>query len=317
MPQPTLTDIVDPVLTNILVAYIQRETAFVATRAFPVVPVDTQTGKYYEFDINEWLLDSMQRRAPGTESAGSGYKQSNVAYSCDIYALHKDIPDPIRANYKAPLDPERNAIAWLKQMAMIRLEIQWVTDFFTTSVWTTDKVGTTDFVKWSDHAGSDPKKDVRAGVSKILTDTGLMPNTFVCGWDVFAELQDHPDVKDSLKYTSAEPATPELLARWLGVERVVVASAVKATNVEGETAATAIIAGKNALLCYAAPAPGIEVPSAGYVFKWTGISGGLGATAAVANIRAPLLRADRIEVEMAWDDRVVSKPLGYFFSAAV
>ena len=40
MPQPTSSDVhVDAILTNISVAYIQQQGAFIANRVFPSVPV--------------------------------------------------------------------------------------------------------------------------------------------------------------------------------------------------------------------------------------------------------------------------------------
>ena len=86
---------------------------------------------------------------------------------------------------------------------------------------------------------------------------------------------------------------------------------------EGATASYAQIGDKDALLCYVNPSPGLMVPSAGYQFAWTGISAGLGENSAVSRFRMDHLKADRIEIESAWDNKVVSSALGYFFSNAV
>ena len=99
MPNPTSTDVhVDAVLTNMSVAYQQEAYAFVAARAFPVVNVAKQTDLYFTYSQADFMRDQVQRRADGTESAGTGYSLSTASYSCDVWALHKDIGDQTRAN---------------------------------------------------------------------------------------------------------------------------------------------------------------------------------------------------------------------------
>jgi hypothetical protein len=87
------------------------------------------------------------------------------------------------------------------------------------------------------------------------------------------------------------------------IPRVMVAKAVKATNNEGATEAYSFAFGKGALLAHIAPQPGLLTPSAGYTFAWTGVSGGLGATIGTSQFRMESIKADRVEAEMAWDNK--------------
>lgn len=318
MAQPDRSDVhIVSALTGIAVAYIQNAANFVARRVFPTVGVAKQSDKYYVFDKNAWMMDQMKRRGVSQESAGSGYTLSSVAYSADVWALHKDIDDQIRKNSDNPLNPDENATKWLAMMALLRLEIQWVTDYFTTSVWGTDATPGT---LWSDYAGSDPIEDVETAKAAILSVTGFMPNKFVLGYDVYRRLRNHPDILDRIKYGGGDGpkvANEQTLARVFDVEEVLVAKAVKATNIENETAAYAFTHGKHALLCYAAPSPGIDVPSAGYVFEWNGVSEGLGESVAISKFRMQQLKSDRVEINSAWDNKVVGTDLGYFFNSCV
>src|SRR6185436_20231559 len=121
MPQPHIGQVyIDEIQTNISVAYMQMQTGFIATQVFPVVPVDRPTGKYFIFDKNDFMRDQMQVRPPGTESAGSGYRESTDGYSVDVFALHKDIDHQTRAASMPPNDPDRNATTWLTQMGLIK-----------------------------------------------------------------------------------------------------------------------------------------------------------------------------------------------------
>jgi hypothetical protein len=101
------------------------------------------------------------------------------------------------------------------------------------------------------------------------------------------------------------------------IPRVIVSKGVKATNNEGATGAYAFTSGKKALLCYVAPTPGLLTPSAGYSFSWTGVSGGIGSTVGVTSFRMESLKAERVEAEMAFDNKVIASDLGWFWDSVV
>lgn len=311
MPQPTSTDVhVDAILTNMSVAYMQEAYAFVASRAFPVVNVAKQTDKYFTYSQSDFFRDSVQRRADGTESAGTGYSLSTASYSCDVFALHKDIGDQTRANSDSPLDPDMDATRFLSQQMLIRQERQWATDAFATSIWDTDA---TPSPLW-DAASSTPIADVETAKNTVLSNTGYVPNTVIMSYKVFSALIDNSDIIDRIKYTSQDSVTEDLLARLFGVDRVLVMASVYNSAQEGATASYSQIGDKDVLVCYTPPSPGLMVPSAGYAMNWTGISAGLGQASAISRYRLDERRADRIEIESAFDFKIVSSALGYFLS---
>ena len=311
MPQPTSFDVhVDAILTNISVAYMQESYAFVASRAFPQVSVNKQTDKYFTYDQADFFRDQVQRRADGTESAGTGYGLSTASYSCDVYALHKDIGDQTRANADAPLNPDMDATRFLTQQMLIRQEVEWAAAAFTTGVWGTDA---TPSPLW-DAASSTPIADVETAKNTVLTNTGYVPNTVIMSYKVMSALMDNSDIIDRIKYTSQDSVSEELLARLFGVDRVMVMAGTYNTAQEGAPASYSQIGDKDVLVAYVAPSAGLMVPSAGYTMLWNGVSQGFGTSTAVARYRMETLRADRIEIESAWDTKIVSSALGYFLS---
>lgn len=317
MPQPTTSDVhVDAILTNMSIAYMQDQDHFVAGKVFPTVPVQKQSDLYYTYSQEDFFRDSVELRADGTESAGTGYGLSTDSYSALVYALHKDIGDQVRANSDAPLSPDQDATRFLTQQMLIRQEIDWASKYFATSIWGTD---TTPGTLWSASSGSDPIGDVQTGINTVLTNTGFKPNTMVMSYAVFSILKNHADIIDRYKYTSSASITEDLLASVLGVDRVLVMGGIKNSADEGATASYAQIGDKDACLLYVAPNAGLMAPSAGYNFSWTGLaqSGGIGTNIAISRYRMDHLRADRIEIESAWSYKVVSSALGYFFSNCV
>lgn len=332
MPLPTSSAVhVDSALTNLSVAFLQNATHFVAGRVFPNVPVTKQSDRYFVFDRGDFNRDEAKVRAPSTESAGGGYNLDNTpSYYANVWAFHKDIDDQIRANADAVLDLERAASEYVMHKLLIRKEKNWATKFFAGSIWTNDYDGvassptTNQTIQWSDTTNGDPIGDIRAGKSTVLESTGFEPNTLVVGQQVMDALVDHPDIIDRVKYSGGvgnqNPAmvNEQTLAALFGLDRVMVSKAIENTAAENLTDVHSFIAGKKALLCYAAPSPGIMIPSAGYTFSWSGYLGQSNPFGiATSRIRMDNLKSDRVEGEMAFDHKLVSADLGFFWDSIV
>jgi len=324
MAQPTQSSVhIDAILTNISVAYMQQAGNFVATKVFPLVPVEKQSNKFFKYTKNDWFRDEAQVRADATESAGGGYNLSTDSYSAMVWSFHKDVGDQTRANADTPINLDREAAEFVTSRILLRQEIDWQQTFFTTGVWGTDYTGvsgtpsTNEFKQWSDYANSDPLEDIEAAKEQILSTTGFEANTLVLGYQAFRKLKNHPDLVDRIKYTSSNVITEEMMARMFQVDRVLVTKSVKATNKEGATGAYSFVHGKSAMLCYSAPNAGLLQPSAGYTFGWTGVSGGIGATIGTSRFRMESLKAERIEAEAAWAHKVIASDMGAFFASVV
>lgn len=322
MANPTKGDVhVDAALTNLSLAFMQGEDAFIADRVFPVVPVEKQSDFFFQLNQGDFYRAEMEKRGPGAESAGSGYRVSTQTYFAHVWALHKDIDDQTRANTDSPLNADRNATLYLTQQALLRRDKSFVAAFMATGVWTGDQTGAgsvaaNQFVQWST-GGSIPIKDIRAQILVIQRRTGYRPNVLVLGPDVWNVLADHADFLDRIKYSERAIVGPELLAAVLGLDRVVIAGATENTANEGATPVYSFIAPKAALLLYAAPSPGLETVSAGYTFTWTGLLGTNAQGGRIKKFRMEQLESDRVEVEMAFDMKVTAPDLGVYFTTAV
>ena len=313
MPQPHHSQMVTDVpLTNVSVAYMQDESSFVFNKVFPVVPTDKETGKFYVYTKNDWFRDEAQRRGRAQESAGSGYGLSTSSYNCEQFAIHKMVPWEDYSNADPALDPAADAARFVTQRLMLRKEIQFASDFMTTSVWATDATPSS---LWSDYAASDPLSDIETGCDTVFNTTGLEANTLLLSRPVFRKLRRHPALLEIGKQTT--PLSEADLAKCLDIERVIVAKGLKATNVEGETAAYDRIFGKHALLLHVAKSPGLYTPSAGYVFSYRNPANPTGADISIEKIENRDKKADKIEGQVGFDCKAVATDLGYFFNGAI
>lgn len=311
--EPSRSDVhVDGPLTNISIAFLQSQDAFVADRVFPNIPVMHQSDVYYTYPKGEFNRDDMELRAPGTESAGANYRLGTDTYSAPVRALHKDIADQVRANSDSPLAPDREATEFLTQKALINREVQWASKYFIPSVWDTD---VTSGLAW-DGAGT-PIEDVRTGVRTVLQNTGFKPNTMVLGKQAYDILVDNADIVARLdrgQTTGPARVLRDSLAALFELDQILVMEAVQNTALKGATDSNSFIGtGLDALLCYAAPSPGLMVPSAGYTFSWTGFLGASQNGMRMKRFRMDHLESDRIEIDQAYDQKLVASELGYFF----
>lgn len=328
MYTPTPGDVhVNTPLTQISIAYLQNQTEFVASRCCPVIPVGKQADRYYVYNRGDFFRDQMKLRAPGAPAASAGYRLDNTpTYFCNVWAEAKPIPDQLRGNADAVVNMDRDATNFLTQQALIRREKIFAANLFTTGKWGTDVTGKPaapgagEFLQWNDPA-STPIEDIRAGKLAIKQATGYQANCLVISEPVWLKLVDHPDLVDRVKYgqTNGGPAriTREALAALLEIDQILVMGAIENTAAEGATASHSFIGGKNAMLCHVAANPGLLTPSCAYTFGWTGYMGAGPEGNRVKRYRWEIIASDIVEIEMAFDIKLVASELGYFFSAAV
>lgn len=330
MPQPVASDVyVNIPLTQIAIAFMQKADSFISDKVFPNIPVDQQSAVYATYDRSFWYRSEAQLRGPGAESAGSGWAVDfNSSYFAKVYAVHKDVDDQTRANQTGVINLDRDATRWCSTQMMLKRELVWASQFFTTGVWTggagavdmtgvPGAPGANQFKQW-DQAGSTPIEDIQQKQTEIGEGTGYTPNILVLSPYVFNRLRAHAEFLDRIKYTERGVVTAELMAAVLGVDKVLVGRAVQNVSKEGNATQTnSYILPKAALLCYAAPEPSILEPSAGYQFSWTGYLGAGNAGQRIKSFRMEELASDRVEGEIAVDQKVVASDLAVYFTAAV
>jgi len=325
--QPSRADVhVNRPLTNISLAYIQSASNFVAASAFPVVPVSKQSDRYFTYDRGYFNRDEMKIRAPGTESAGTNYAiDSSPTYFCDVWSLHANIDDQVAANSDNPLNLERERAEFLTLKGLLRREKEWASTYFAGSIWTNDvdgvasSPGAGQVLQW-DNASSTPIEDVRTAKRTVLESTGFEPNKLVLGRAVYDKLVDHPDIVARLdrgQTSGPAKANKASLASLFEVEDILVMNAIENTAKEGAANSHSFIGGKKALLAYAPASPGLMTPSAGYTFSWTGLTGMTEVGSRIFRYRMDNLRSNRVEIEMAFDMKLVAADLGYFWDTIV
>ena len=217
------------------------------------------------------------------------------------------------------------------QLMMLLREQVFATNIFTTG-WKIDRAGVTSgpsgdqFIQW-DQALGVPRSDLSADVVAIHEGTGFWPNILAVQPNVLKALLLNPEIVDAFKHTTPG-ATPSLdgLAASLMVgsitgattPRIVIAGATKTTSAEGATDAVSYVVGKDALLAYVAPNPGLKTPTAWINFAWTGLLGSNAFGFRMKDLSDEFKAIPhRIEVDAAFDIKRVTTGLGIRYAAAV
>src|SRR5678815_3015130 len=113
MPNPTQSDLhVNVPLTNVSVAYMQDKSQFIADKVFPRVPVQKQSDMFWKYSKSDWRRTDVQKRAPGTETAGVGWKLDTGNYFAEVWGVHKDNEDQVRANADSNWRLDSDAVSY-------------------------------------------------------------------------------------------------------------------------------------------------------------------------------------------------------------
>lgn len=307
MPEPTLSDIhIDSALTDFSFASFQQQERFIAPSVFPITNVPKRSGKYFTYDTAELRRSDAEKRAPGTESKVRGYKLSSDSYHCEVYSIAVDVSEQERANADEALDPEEDAARIAMQDIQIAMDRIWTNTAFTTGIWATESTGT-----WNTSTG-DIVGDLQTGIMTILEDTGQRPNTLVVGADAwYTGLWGSTQLLNRMPDNAPKIITPNYMQDLFGFSRVFVLDTQEQT-IESSTGAPASIHHTDhVLLAYVDPNAGLRGVTAGKTFMWSGLTGG-GNGIRTKRLDMPWKDAmPRVEVDTAFDFKVVSTSLGY------
>ena len=316
MSNPTASDVhIDAALSDLAIAWGSQQ--YVWDQLAPVVDVPKQSDKYHIFTLDDFRRDEIPGpRAEKTLAERGEYGLSNDSFYCDDWAWGKSTSKEAKKNADAALNLEQADLRYCLGVVNRRIELQWVSEVFTTSVWDTDitgaaSVAANQVIYWSTEATSTPIQDVRAQADAIQKATGERPNRLAMGREVLTVLLDHPDIVDRLPVNAIREVMLKHLAALFEVDEIIVGVASYNSAKKGATVSNSFIWGKNALLYYVPSSPSKDVPSALYSFRW-------GPRSVLNYEDTPAGKmADVIEVHDYVDVKVTASELGVFFSGIV
>ena len=318
-------------LTNMSQAYFANPGDWVATRIFPICPVQLTTSFYYTFLKGDLARDNVRRKPAYGKVDPAVMGHTDDTYKCEVDQIITGIDqigtlDYQRSNSPASIDPRRSKVRFVAEQMNLHLDVQFAKNFFQPGVWANEMEGVDSapsgnkFLKFSD-ANFDPVHFFNARRREIKLSGRREPNKLALGYDAYIALTEHPDILERVKYTgsTANPAvvTRQVLAQILQIEEVAVLESTYNVAEPGQEDDMQFICdSKGALLCYAAPNPAIDEASAGYTFAWDML--GNGQYLAFDQYEGEKgTHTEYVEGLMSYTPEKVCDELGYFLTKCV
>jgi len=261
---------IDVALSNISMGYPNLD--FVGDVLFPTVRVRKQSDKYYTFGREGWVVEpGSDVRAPGTEANEiPGITVSLNPYFAVEHALQIPVTDEERENADSPMSPDRDGTELVTSKLLLARELAIKTKVTTVANYpvanSTTLVGT---AQWSDYTGtSKPILNAHTARDAIHAQLFVRPNVTVIPYQVMSKLEDHPDFIERIKYSMVGVVTEELIARIMGLSRVIVPGVGYNSARMGQTESIGYLWGKDVVFAYVPPRPGLKTPAFGYEFVW-------------------------------------------------
>lgn len=252
---------IDTVLTNMSVGFSNPE--LIAEKVFPRITVQSRTGYFYTFDKSKFRVEN-DRRTGITRAQRVDYGMVKTAFGPLFeHSLEEGIEYEIRDTYPTPMDARADATENVSERLALGHE-KAVADILTDTAVIINNVTLSGTDQWSDFANSDPFDDIELGMNTVQAAAMVTPNTAIIGYEVFSKLKHHPDLLGRMSTASVRVLSEDLLAAIIGVEKVLVGKAMRNTADEGQTDSMSYVWGKNFILAYVTPAPGIKKVSLGY-----------------------------------------------------
>jgi len=262
---PGQTRVIDPILSTIALGYANAE--FVGDALFPYVPVNISGGQVLQFG-KEAFRSYNTARAPGARTGriSFGYFGKKFALAEDAI----DVPVPREMLRDAGLVPGIDlgiratnlgmrviTLALERKQAAIALD----TGNYDASL----QVALSGSSKWSSTV--DPVPQINSYREAVRASIGRYPNVLLLGAVSFTALQNNTNLRQHFQFTSSQSIMPDMIARYFGLDKVVVGAAV--TSDDNDVLSD--VWGNNAVLAYV---PGTdraqEVPSYGYTYRMIG-----------------------------------------------
>jgi hypothetical protein len=259
---------INPVLSKVAQGYTNGE--LIGSELFPRIDVPTREGQIIQFGKESFRQYNL-RRSPGAAIQRVSMGYSGIPYKLYQEALGVPLPFEIydEARAIADVDLQAQAVQMQFNVMLLQLEREQAALATTASNYNANNVlAAAASTMWSDPS-CNPIESVLAAREAVRSKIGRYPNKLVIGAKVFAALKTNPFLTDKIKYTSSASITTDMLANWFEVQKVVVATAVTATDDADDLGD---VWGTNAILAYVPQqSTTIAQPSYGYTYQLAGM----------------------------------------------
>lgn len=291
-------------LESISVAY--KPEGLIASELAPMVPVKHESDEYFVYSKDN-LRVPKTLRGNGALANQASWNVSTSTYNLAYHALRDIVTDRERRNADNPIQPDVDVTEQLTGQILLRREIDAASIVQTAANWA-NTTSLTSTLSWSQNTTlSNPITVVDSATTAIRRASGKKANVMAIDDSTFKAAKEHVSILDRIKYTSPDSVTPAMLAKLFGIGKLLVAGSVQNTGQEGLADTMSDIWTDTAFIGYVEPSPGLKKPSALY----TMVQNGMSEPYVVTKYREEARKGDWVEVETAFQHKVVASDCGY------
>jgi len=249
------------------------ERGFIASRVMPVFNTPLQSSEYPIIPTEALLKQKDTKRAARGNYNRDDYAFDFGNYSCSEHGWEEKVEDSEKSLYERYFDLEVVAVERATEIILGGFEQRVAT---LTQAAASSATTTTAGAAWSNPATATPRKDVAAARAAQRSGGGIVGDTLIMGWTAFQNLIATDEVKTYLQYTSphlmqGEEAQRSTMARYLGVNDIMVGGAIKDSAKKGKAT---VIAGMwddtiINLIKLSSGGPSLKEPAFGRTFLWS------------------------------------------------
>lgn len=265
-------------LQNVSMKYSSAE--LINTEIAHLLPMPTRKAKVMTYNRGDQFRDEAKPRARGTEAAVVDLKYSMADVNTAPMALKARVTDEdlddegLPAGTVPPVNMQQDAIELVAWKLDLSREIKLAAKIFS-STWADGVSGGTDVAGgWAPLDGTNAFLTAISTAKKAFVNNGVPVDhlRLMLDYATMENLKRVAEIRDQIKYVSSESVSEVSLARHLGIDKVVVAKAIKSTakeKTDGTDFTGSMIWEKNAgkgsaFLYYYPPAPGRKTMAALY-----------------------------------------------------
>ena len=322
MPNASITAVnVDPILTEISVAYALEENMYAHSRVFPVLPIDSLTAGYFEFSRADYLRVATQVRTPGSAFAHKDVELIPRDLSLTQYGLEVSLPDEIRASRDSPIE-DATKIEQLTQDMLLKRELDFFADYCSTATnpWQNPVIDVATLGagrQWHLNTAT-IFEDIERWKRIIKRATGRKANKLVMADDIWEKVKNNLVVLGRIADNQTKQATLDFVAQIMELDEIIVTEAVYNSADEGQTFQGTDVLSNTMLLVYATDAPARLTPTAGYTVVWSEFDNvRAGGGAAITRVREERVKTDVFQGEMFYQNALIDGFAGMIISNVV
>lgn len=311
MPQPNVIHI-DQALTNF--SQMLTNDDYVANDMAPMVPVAKRSDRWFVYGKEHFRYRNSKIGTSGVANERE-YTLTTSQYYAERRAERHYIPDDNEMQEDQPLQERVDAAEVLAESLNLTREVD-TANFMTSTANMTNNTALSGTSRWDDYANSVPLTNIKTSKVSVRTNSAKRANFAMIPYEVALVLADHPSIKDLIKYTDPRALTESGLPPVIRGLRVIEPGAVQDGATEGRAFAPAAIWGKNVIIGYVNPGPGLKKVSLAYTFMAPDPTSGTRGLA-TRRYRLDDRKGEFVETEQTYDIRMIATGAGYLWTTVI